>query len=223
MAVIPIGNALFKAVWSGTLGATTEEIFSYQRFCYADASATPGAVLTTLQGDVAAMLAESTTGSTPFSNLGQVFPTTVLWTQLKVSKWDPLLDQLIGDPAVAALTDAGLGASSQGLPYQDALAITTQAAPPDRKHRSRFYLPPFVSTATDGHGRVLPTLVDDFQTVLKLSDHANQVATTPVTFCIYSGTTLLAYQVERYYTGDVMDTIRRRRNKLPEVRHILAA
>jgi hypothetical protein len=220
MSVIPPDVDLFKVTWSGTLGSTEEEIFSHHRVCYAAADTPPIDVATALQDDITDMLAESTTGSTPFSNLGQIFPTTVLWTLLKAVHINRTTGEDVGDSASVVLTDAGLGASGQGLPYQDALAITVQSDPPDRARRNRWYLPPMVSTATDGHGRVLPTLIDDIQTVLRFTQLAHNVDTLPVHYCIFSKT-LGAFEIERYYTGDVMDTIRRRRNKLPEVRHIL--
>jgi hypothetical protein len=79
-----------------------------------------------------------------------------------------------------------------------------------------------VSTATDGHGRILPTLLDDIQTQLRFDHLAHAADTLPITYCILSESRLAAYEIERFYSGDVMDTIRRRRNKLPEVRHVLA-
>jgi hypothetical protein len=221
MAVIPTDVDMIKATWSGTLGATEEEIFSHHRVCYALAGVELADVLTTIGGDITNLLAEATTGSTPFSNIGQIFPTTVAWTQLKVVKINKLTGEDVGDSLAMVLTDVGLGASGQGLPYQDALAVTVQAAAPDRKRRNRWYLPPFVSTATDGHGRVLGTLVDDIQTQLRFQHLANAIAATPVTYCTRSQD-FGGFEIDRFYTGDVMDTIRRRRNKLPEVRHILA-
>ena len=101
------------------------------------------------------------------------------------------------------------------------LAITAEAAFPDRKRRTRFFLPRFVHNALDGHGRVLPTLVYDIQTQLHFQYNANKIAATPVTYCTLSkGLVANNYELDRFRTGDVIDTQRRRRNKLPEVRHI---
>src|SRR5712672_2356513 len=165
---IPDFTVLYRAVWSGTLGSTDEEIFSYHRMVATTISSTADDVADAIAGDVADMLAESTTGSTPFSNIGQVFTTTVSWDLLKVYLVDQTTGENLGEPVQRVLTDVGLGASGQGLPYQDALAISFTHLPKGRKTKNRFYLPPFVSTATDGHGRVLGTLVDDFQAQLDL-------------------------------------------------------
>lgn len=216
-------SILFHLVWSGTLGATDEEIFSYGRFAAGVSPTDITSIADSAANDVTDMLAESTTGSTPFSNLGQIFPTTVHWEQLKVYRIDEATAEILSEPEVRVLTDVGLGASSQGLPYQDALAITYTKLPTSRTSRNRFYLPPFVSTATDGHGRVLGTLIDDIQTQLKLNNIAHAAEDPSWQYCVYSTTNHVFDILERYMTGDVMDTIRRRRNKLPEQRHVLAA
>lgn len=220
MALIPSISNLYHVVWSGTLNPSEEEIFAYGRYAYTEAAVLPPAIGDELENDVTNMLAESTTGSTPFSNLGQIFPTHVHWTQLKVSQIDKTTGALMGEPDVRPLTDEGLGATSQGLPYQDTLAITYEAAAPDRKRRNRFYLPPMVSTATDGHGRILGTLIDDIHTQIALDANAHDVSDVHLSWCIRAaGSSTGGWEIDRYHTGDVMDTQRRRRNKLPEVRH----
>lgn len=214
---------LFHAVWSGTLGSTDEEIFSYHRMIAAAGADQILVIADIIASDVTDFLAESTTGSTPFSNLGQIFPTTVSWDLLKVYNFDETTGENVGEPVMIPLTDVGLGASGQGLPYQDALAVTFTNLPTNRTSRNRFYLPPFVSTATDGHGRVLGTLIDDMQTQLKFAQNAHLAEDSPFQYCVYSPTEHNAKTLDRWMTGDVMDTIRRRRNKLPEARHNLAA
>lgn len=222
MAIIPVDVNLYHIVWSGVMEPSAEEIFAYGRYAYALTTASVDDVADEVQGDVTAMLAESTTGSTPFSNLGQIFPTHVEWRQVKASQINKITGALVGEPAVRTLTDAGLGATSQGLPYQDSLAISYEAAAPLRKRRNRFYLPPMVSTATSGHGRVLGTLVDDIQTQIHLGGIAHSVSDVGLVWCIRAqGSANGGYEIDRYHSGDVMDTQRRRRNKLPETRHTL--
>lgn len=221
MAVEPGTGNWFRVVWSGTMDPSAEEIFAYSRCCSTLDTFGPDNVADELQHDVTNMLAESTTGTTPFSNLGQVWPTHVKWTQLKVSEIDHITGALVGEPSYRILTDAGRGASSQGLPYQCSLAVTSQAAPPDRKRRNRFYLPPMVSTATNGHGRLLPTLIDDILTQIALAALAHETGALGLRWFIKTSSGLTGgFAIDRYYTGDVVDTIRRRRNKLPEVRHV---
>ena len=220
MAIEGFGE-FFWAEWRGTLGATEEEIFTYHRVIASSGGPDGANVTDTIGNDVTNLLAESTTGSTPFSNIGQIFPTTVAWTWVKVSTFHPDTGEIEPEGDIIELTDAGLGASSQGLPYQDSLAITFCHRPPTRTSRNRFYLPPFVWGATDGHGRVLPTLVDDIQTQLDLDQTAHLAEDDPWQYCVWSPTLGDVFTLDRWMTGDVMDTIRRRRNKLPEVRHIL--
>lgn len=222
MGIAGFPNVLL-AVWSGTLGSTDEEIFSYHRMIAAEGTMDPDTCADAIQDDVTDMLAESTTGSTPFSNLGQTFPTTVSWDLLKVYSFDEATDAITSEPALRVLTDVGLGASGQGLPYQDALAISFTHLPTGRRRRNRFYLPPQVSTATDGHGRVLGTLIDDIQTQLNFSQNAHLVDSVPFQYCVYSAADHDVFTIDRWMTGDIMDTVRRRRNKLPEVRHNLAS
>lgn len=220
---IPDYTSIYHAVWSGTLGSTDEEIFSYHRMIASLTADDPEAIADEIEGDVTNMLAESTTGSTPFSNLGQVFPTTVTWDLLKVYVFNATANENVGEPVQRPLTDAGLGASGQGLPYQDSLAISFCHLPATNKTRNRFYLPPFVSTATDGHSRVLGTLIDDFQTQLNFDQNAHLVSAVNCQYVVYSPALGDVFTLDRWMTGDIMDTIRRRRNKLPETRHNLAS
>lgn len=221
MGVIPTDTSVYRIVWSGTYGTTPEEIFAYGRWAYAALDEDMEAILDTVQDDVTNLLAESTTGSTPFSAISQIFPSDVKWTLVKVHKVNAATGEMIGESHMRELTDVGLGAEGNGLPYQLSLAVTAQAAFPDRKRRTRFYLPRFVHNALNGHGRVLPTLVDDIITQLTFQYNANKIASTPVTYCTLSkGLTAANFEIDRFYTGDVIDTQRRRRNKLPEVRHI---
>ena len=220
MSIIPADVDVIRAVWSGTYGTTPEEIFAYGRWAYAELDVDMELVLDTVQDDVTNFLAQATTGSTPFSAISQIFPLDVQWTLLKVHKVNRATGEMLGESHARELTDAGLGAST-GLPYQLTLAVTGEAAFPDRKRRTRFFLPRFVKDALDGNGRVLPTLIDDMQLQLHFQYHANKIADPPVTYCTLSkGLVANLHELDRFRTGDVIDTQRRRRNKLPEVRHI---
>lgn len=221
MGFIPADVDFGRIVWSGTYGNTPEEIFAYGRWAYWPTGTDLDAVLDTVETDVTDMLAESVTGSSPFSIIQNAFPSDVKWTLVKVHKAAIGTGEMIGESRQRELTDAGNGAEGNGLPYQLSLAITAEAAFPDRKRRTRFYLPRFVHNALDGHGRIAGNLVDDIQTQLVFKYNANKIADTPVTYCINSKPVLAAYEIDRFRTGDVIDTQRRRRNKLPEVRHVL--
>lgn len=221
MAVIPPDVDMIRAVWSGTYGNTPEEIFAYGRWAYCPADAALSDVLDTIQDDVTNMLAESVSGSTPFPTVVSIFPSDVKWTLVKVHKVDKATGAMLGESEARELTDAGTGAEGNGLPYQLSLAVTAEAAFPDRKRRTRFFLPRFVHNALDGHGRVLPDVVASIQTQLVFQYNANKIADTPVTYCTLSkGLVANNFEIDRFRTGDVIDTQRRRRNKLPEVRFV---
>lgn len=209
-------------VWSGHLGASEEEIFSYHRYIGIVNPVDLPEVMDSAANDVTDLLAESTTGSVPFSNIGQTFPTTVTWDLLKGYIVDEPTGAILTEPEQRVLTDAGLGAASQALPYQDALAITTQMFPHNRTSRNRFYLPPMTSLVMVGNSEVYGTLIDDIQTQLKFANTAHKAESPSWEYGVYSPTAHTMQAIDRYYTGNIMDTIRRRRNKLVETRHALA-
>lgn len=215
-------TTLFRVSWSGTLGDGPDEIFNYSRWVVGATSTTPADVAAALANDVTDMLAESSTAG-PFTHVGQFFPTNVKWTNLAVwaydegtGVWDP--DQPRVDQP---LTDAGTGSGLPGLPFQCAMAITLRTSARGRRERNRFYLPPMLAAVTDGKSQWLPQAIDDIQTQLHFANTAH-VTTDNMAFAIYSPTDHRAKKIDNYYTGSVVDTIRRRRNRLVEVRHVLS-
>jgi hypothetical protein len=72
-------------------------------------------------------------------------------------------------------------------------------------------------------GHVVGTLIDDIQTELDLANTAHKAAAggNDWEYAVYSTKLRVFRPIQRYWTGDVMDTIRRRRNKLTESRHEL--
>jgi hypothetical protein len=213
---------LIKLVWAGTLDPGGNEIFSYHRWASIIAPEDLEAVMDSAANDVTNLLAESTTGSTPFSTIGQIFPESVSWESLKGYIWDEAANvNLSAEPAFRALTDAGTSAA-QRLTNQDALAITTQtAASLGGRVSNRFYLPTMVTGVLEDDGHVTGSLIDDIQTQLDLDQTAHSTDDPAWVYCVYSTTNHTAQGLARYHTGDVMDTIRRRRNKLIETRHNL--
>lgn len=218
---------LYRLTWSGLLGSAEDEIFSYTRHAGTVASLAGDVQLNDIAdsaaNDVTDLLAESTTGGVAFTTIGQAFPTTVQWTQLKVYRVNPTTGDAETEPAVRVLTDHGSATGVPVLTNQDALAITTQKLPRDKRSRNRFYLPTMIANVLDSTGHVRGTFIDDIQTQLKLNNTAHQAESFPWEYVVYSPTTHDFSAIDRYYSGDVMDTIRRRRNKLIETRHPLSA
>lgn len=215
-------STLGLLVWSGILGPTEDEIFSYKRHVGMVDPTDLEAVMDSAANDVTDLLAESTTGGVSFATIGEAFPAHVQWTLLK----GYIIDEATGanlslEPSVRVLTDVG-ASFAKSLPNQDALAITTQMFPRGRRSMNRFYLPPMVDAVLAPSGHVIGTFVDDLQTALKLANTAHKVEDPSWEYGVYSEAGHNMQAIDRYHSGDVMDTIRRRRNKLIEARHNLA-
>lgn len=215
---------LFRVSWEGHFGGvTTDEIFVYSRWVVAESGVTAADVSAALANDVTDMLAESSTAG-PFTHIGQAFHEGVIWDNLAVWLYDEstgLWDSSV--PRVdLALSDHGTGSGLPSLPFQCSMCVTLRTSARGRRERNRFYLPTMLAAATDGASRWLGQLIDDIQTQLDFSQTAHR-ATDSLEFAIYSPADHAAKQIATYYTGDVVDTIRRRRNKLVETRHVLSA
>lgn len=213
---------LFRLTWEGTLGAGPDETFSYSRWVVGHETDTAESIGETYSTAVTDMLAESSTAG-PFTTIGQTFHTSVVWTFLHV--WAYFEGTGVWNPEVPRvdipLTDHGTGSGLPGMPYQCSMAVTLRTSGRGRRERNRFYLPPMLVAATDGQSRWLPQLIDDIQTQQHLYNLARQTDTPSTSFAIYSPADHLAKEIANYYTGDVVDTIRRRRRQLTEVRHVL--
>lgn len=214
---------LFKLTWSGSIG--TEEIFVYSRWATMETD-TPEAVADSEESAIGVMLSQTVT-SGPIPTLDTMFPSHVAWTQLKVSPWDPVLNKLkaLRSPVVRVLTDTPSGATSLGLPYQCAVAITTRSSLPGRRKYNRFYLPTVVVSVTDGKG-VLQSSVSD---ALALEAAAHIDASADASGVVYvnynpgtdngnSSEAAGCWGIQDVYLGHRVDTIRRRRNEAPEGR-----
>lgn len=214
---------LFKVSMQGTLGDGPDEIFSYSRWVVGKPGQEPASIATNFSIDVAAMLIQSSTAG-PFTTIGQSFPTNVQWTNCAVWQYDESTGLWDSDvPRFdAPLTDAGSGSGLPGMPFQNAMCVTSRTSGRGRRERNRFYLPPMLVAATDGKSQWLPQLIDDIQASLQLTQESH-ITTDDAEYCVYSPTDHLAKQVNNWYTGSVVDTIRRRRNQLVETRHVATA
>ncbi len=214
--------AMALLVWSGTLGAAEDEIFSYHRYIGLASAPDLEEVLDSAANDVTDLLAESATGTVPYETLAGAFPDTVAWTLLKGYHFDEATGEITSEPSMRVLTDVGVTSGVKPLPNQDSLAITTRKLPRGRASFNRFYLPPMISSVMTADGHVIGETIDDIQTQLKFANAAHRIDTPSWEYGVYSPSEHTIQQIESYYTGDVMDTHRRRRNKLVETRHVLA-
>lgn len=212
---------LYKVTWKGHLGA--EEIFVYSRWATSASQHDQESIADNYTGDVTDMLATAVTlGGVP--TLAQAFPDYVGWDELKVSPWDLATGKLeVGQaPAYRPLTNVGTGATSSGLPYQTALAVSTRSSLPGRRKYNRFYLPTLTVQATDGKGLLGPEEANAFVlwAHLNLVAHSVDAAFPTVLVNANSGSPMTTHAIVDFYLGRRLDTIRKRRNKAPEPRVI---
>lgn len=228
MATRPPGQYLFKASWSGTIGADEEFVYSRWVTNDLDDGATVSGDLDTL---VSVMFLYAVTGSSPVSTLGPSWPSHVAWTQLKVSPWDPATNKLKAgrEPTYTILTDTPGGSTSSGLPYQCSVAVTTRSQVAGRRKYNRFYLPVQVQQITDGQGVLQPAVADSlaayFGVEIETTADDSAGGTTFVNFNpgTSNGVPTHAagtWAIEDVYLGHRVDTIRRRRNQAPEGRSV---
>jgi len=228
MSSRPPQQFLFKATWSGTIGA--DEIFVYSRWVtnHLDDEILVAADLSDLVG---VMLDYAVTGSSPVATLGPSWPSHVAWTQLKVSPWDPATNKLkVGrEPAYQILTDTPTGSTGSGMPYQCSVAVTTRSEVSGRRKYNRFYLPVQVNNITDGQGVLQPAVADAMAAYFSVeisttaddtSEHTTFVNFNPGTSNGNPTWAAGTHPITDVYLGHRVDTIRRRRNEAPEGRSI---
>lgn len=110
------------------------------------------------------------------------------------------------------------GVATQGLlPPQCTVAVSLRTALATRAGRGRFYLPTFdKGTVTVSGGRLDSTSIT--ATVTAAGDLLASLIADDLTPVIYSRSALTTQPITQYDVGDVIDTQRRRRDKLIEVR-----
>jgi len=130
---------------------------------------------------------------------------------------DPATDgQITRAEVVLALTGV---AATEMLPFQCATVISLLTASATRHGRGRFYLPP-LATGTIDQGRVSAASLVVLDTAwTAFFDSLNTDGVTPV---VRNRTGHISTTVTSARVGDVIDTQRRRRNKLTETYVVVA-
>lgn len=195
--------ALYRFVASGT---TPGETFSFTMHA-------EGALST---GDAATAFADALTAAWA-AGMDDITTADVDLTLASAATIDPATDgQITRVEVVLALTGVGAG---EMLPFQCATVITLLSASATRHGRGRFYLPPLAALVLDG-GRISAaslTVLDTAWTAF--FDSLNTDGVTPV---IRNRTGHISTTVTSARVGDVIDTQRRRRNKLTETELVIA-
>lgn len=216
---------IYRVTWSG-VQAGGPEIWAYERHIASTTLWTPEEVAVAVEGHVADLLGTAVTGVSAAVHIGDAFPPDVEWTQVKAAEINPLTNKYKAgvDPFTVALSNTGNTAGFVGLPLQCAFAITTRSGTIGRRNRNRFYLPRFTAAVTDGAGRVASGLIEAIITALLGNESDLEIQLDSGSrYCNFSETDHTDKAITDYYVGDVIDTIRRRRDQLVETRHITAA
>lgn len=114
---------------------------------------------------------------------------------------------------------AGNNSAGQPLPPQCSIVMSLRTSGAGRSQRGRFYLPGLGTSQVSSTGRLISTeraaFVDPFKTYVD----AMMAAITDLHLSVYSRKLGSGDDVLKVDMGDVIDTQRRRRNKLSESRY----
>lgn len=156
--------------------------------------------------------------TTPADNINQLISSIVETTQFVTAVLDPVsLKQTSLNESTAALLGT---AATTSLPPQDSCVITWRTATPTRGGRGRMYLPVFASSAlTQG------LLNSASQTIVAKAGFnlLNSLSGAGLQAVLLNRTTQATTVITGGDVGNVIDTQRRRRDKLVETRVTLVA
>jgi len=195
--------ALFRLVASGT---TPGETFSF----------TMHAEGTISTGDAATAFGDALTAAWA-AGMDDITTPEVDLTLASAASIDPATDgQITRVEVVLTLTGVNVG---EMLPFQCATVVSLLTASATRHGRGRFYLPPLAALVLDG-GRISAASLAVLDTAwTAFFDSLNTDGVTPV---VRNRTGHISTTVTSARIGDVIDTQRRRRNKLTETQVVVA-
>lgn len=162
-----------------------------------------------------------TGGAAPMvATIASVFPTTLTYT--KVTGYQVNSDGRAVAQAEANFPTSGVsGTGTASLPPQCAVAVTLLTSRPGRSGRGRLFLGPIAQSAIGTDGRLTAatrTRILDamtyFYTELRNASYTND-AQRPV---VVSPTLGQSFKIKSVAVGDVIDTMRSRRNALVEAK-----
>src|SRR5215467_2502466 len=216
-----ITGDLWRVTFSGSLGST--ERFAHGMYI----SAPTGAIGTTVCG-----LGETFLTAVLGAAAASLSPAVISTAFHSIVHWDTIhagpIDRLTGkqsSPGTTVPTNHTGGGSGNALPYQASHCVTVLAStnPGLKRRRNRFYLPPYaqavLSTSTSKYNSAyvgqLAAAIATGQTAMAASGPGTAIV-------VYSFADKDAFDAVETYVGDVVDTQRRRRRSIPEVRSIVA-
>lgn len=195
--------ALFRHVISGS---TPGETWSYTMHTEANVST----------GDANDSLAAAVTAAYG-AGLATVTSPDVVTTLASTAGIDPATDgQMTRVESVLSLAGAAV---EEMLPFQCATTISLITAVANRHGRGRFYLPPLSAGVLDG-GRLSAATVSSLDTAF--TAFFAELTTDGHTLVVRNRTGHVSTPVTEARVGDVIDTQRRRRNKLTETYTVIS-
>lgn len=145
-----------------------------------------------------------------------LYSSTVSFTPPKCSQVDLATGQII---SVHPASSSFIGTSiSNSLPPQLAVCVSLRTDLSGGRFRGRFYLPAPATTTIAANGRIVTANVSTFANGMALAFAAAITSSPTSLLVVYSRVGRSVRLVQSLDVGDVMDTQRRRRDKLVEVR-----
>jgi hypothetical protein len=156
--------------------------------------------------------------STPFKAL---FPSTQPFTVPRVSEVNQSTGVVIA-AATGTATITPTGTPSIALPPQCAVVVSLGTAHAGPAHRGRMYFPAIVPADITATGRIDPTNVGQLLAAVNAAFAAAISGSAVLQLVVYSRVGRSTDPVLTLSVGDVVDTVRRRRDKLIENRQAAA-
>lgn len=156
---------------------------------------------------------ESATGAIWTGQLDALFSADIVMTEVTTASLDETTGGQISRLS-SAVNRPGVNAGEM-LPFQVSEVVSLRSALATRSGRGRFYLPPIAEGQTAA-GRLTSTTVSAIVTAV--NQYFSALDTGGLDPVLLNRTTMVQTPVTQFDVGDVLDTQRRRRNGLLEVR-----
>lgn len=148
-----------------------------------------------------------------------IFPTSVTFGTPKISTVDIATGAVISTSFHgSAFAGFGSGAAGSVVPPQCAICVTLRTAFAGRSDTGRYYLPGPIASKLDVRGRLNTAIVNSLSASLIAATNAAILAGPSCAPVVYSRKLRATNAITELDVGDVVDTQRRRRDALVEVR-----
>lgn len=199
------------ALWKITYGGNMPGGDVFQHGCYMTTDDAVG-IASVLTNGVSALTALLTTAG----GMQATFTIPTVWASVTTELIAPL-DGSVLAVDVASVSRAGTNVNNP-LPGNCAVCVTFRTATTTRSGRGRWYLPCPAVDALTTLGRLNSTTTGRIAVSMNAFWTALQAGLTAADAVVYSKATASTHTITSWDVGDVVDTMRSRRNKLVESR-----